>query len=77
MRCGKPSSRALNFAKVPKPIYHFKAYRNKNDVEMFLTCEIEYKMYCDQSMQNEAIIIIAANLRRILDFRNKQLLQNT
>ena len=58
MRCGKPSSRALNFAKVPKPIYHFKAYRNKNDVEMVLTCEIEYKMYCDQSMQNEAIIII-------------------
>ena len=32
---------AGNFTKVPKPIYHFKAYRTKNDVEMFLTGEIE------------------------------------
>ena len=26
----------------------FKAYRTKNDMEMLLTSEIEYKMYCDQ-----------------------------
>ena len=68
----KPSSRARNFTKVPKPIHHFKAYRTKNDVEMFLTGEIEYKMYCDQQMQNEAIFINAANSRRILAFRSKQ-----
>ena len=55
MRCGKPSSRAHNFTKLPKPIYHFKAHRTKNDVEMFLTGEIENKMYCDQQIQNEAI----------------------
>ena len=77
MRCGKPPSRALNFAKVPKPINHFKAYRTKKDVEMFLTGEIEYKMYCDQQMQNEAIFINVANPRRILAFRSKQLLHNT
>ena len=41
MRCGRPSSRARDFTKVPKPIHHFKAYRTKNDVEMFLTGEIE------------------------------------
>ena len=61
MRCGKPSSRALNFTKVPKHIHHFKAYGTQNDVEMFLTDEIEYKMYCDQQMQNEAIFINAAS----------------
>ena len=72
MRCGKPPSRARNFTKVPKPIHHFKAYRTKNDVEMFLTGEIEYKMYCHQQMQNEAIFINAANSRRILAIRSKQ-----
>ena len=51
MGCGKPSSRARNFTTVPKPIYHSKAYRTKNDVEMFLTGEIEYKMFCDQQMK--------------------------
>ena len=36
---------------------------------MFLTGEIQYKMYCDQHMQNEAIQFInAANSRRILAF---------
>ena len=49
-------------------MYHFKAYRAKNDVEMFLSGEIEYKMYCDQQMQNEAFFINAANSRRILAF---------
>ena len=72
VRCGKPPSRGRNFTKVPKPIHHFKAYRSKNDVEMFLTREIEYKMYCDQQMQNEAIFIKATNSRRILAFRSKQ-----
>ena len=72
MRCGKPSSRARNFTKVLKAIHHFKAYRTKNEVEMFLTGEIEYKMYCDQQMQNEAILLNAANSRRILAFRSKQ-----
>ena len=72
MRCGKPPSRERNFTKVPKPIHHFKAYRTKNDVEMFLTGEIEYKVYCDQQMENEAIFVNAANLRRILTFRRKQ-----
>ena len=72
MRCGKPSSRVRNFTKVPKPINHFKAYRTKNEVEMFLSCEIECKMYCDQQMQNEAIFINAANSHRILAFRSKQ-----
>ena len=76
MHCGKPSSRARNFTKVPKPIHRFKAYRTKHNVEMFFTGEIEYKMYCDQQMQNEAIFINAANSRRILAFRSKQLLQN-
>ena len=72
MRCGKPSSRARNFTKVPKPIRHFKAYRTKSNVEMFLTGEIEHKMYCDQQMQNEAIFINAENWRWILAFRSKQ-----
>ena len=36
---------SCNFTKVPKPIHQFKAYRTKNDVEMFLTGEIEHKMY--------------------------------
>ena len=44
---------------------------------MFLTGEIEYKMYCDQQMQNEAIFINAANSRRILAFRSKKWLHNT
>ena len=35
-----------------KPIHHFKAYKTKNDVKLFLTGEIDYKMYCDQQMQN-------------------------
>ena len=70
MRCGKPSSRARNFTKVPRPIHHFKAYRTKNDVEMFLSDEIEYKMYCDQQMQNEAIFMNVANSRQILAFRS-------
>ena len=72
MHCGKPSSQARNFTKVPKPIHHFKAYRTKSDVEMFLTSEIEYKMYCDQQIQNEAIFINEANSRRILALRSKQ-----
>ena len=55
-----------------KPIHHFKAYRTKNDVDMFLTGEIEYKIYCDQQLQNGAIFINAANSRRILAFRSKQ-----
>ena len=38
----------------------------------FLTGEIEYKMYCDQQMQNEAIFINATNLHRILAFQSKQ-----
>ena len=38
----------------------------------FLTGEIEYKMYCDQQMQNEAIFINAANSRRIFACRRKQ-----
>ena len=53
-------------------MHHFKAYRTKNDVEMFLTGEIEYQMYCDQQMQNEPIFINAANSRRILAFRSKR-----
>ena len=54
-----------NFTELPKPMHHFKAYRTKNDVEMFLTGEIEYNMYCDQQMQNEVIFINAANSCRI------------
>ena len=38
----------------------------------FLTGEIEYKMYCDQQMQNEANFINAANSCRIFAFRSKQ-----
>ena len=49
----------------------FKAYRTQNDVEVFLTGEIEYKMYCDQQMQSEGIFINAANSRRIFAFRSK------
>ena len=71
MGCEKPSSRARNFTTVPKPIYHSKAYRTKNDVEMFLTSEIEYKMFCDQQMQNEAIFKNGAKSRRIFAFRSK------
>ena len=44
---------------------------------MFLTGEIEYKMYCDQQMQNEAIFIKPANSRRILALQSKQSLHNT
>ena len=44
---------------------------------MFFTSEIEYKMYCDQQMQNEAIFINAVDSRRILVFRNKQWLHNS
>ena len=44
---------------------------------MFLTGEIEYKMYCDQQMQNEAIFINAATSDRILAFQSKQWLHNT
>ena len=44
---------------------------------MFLTGEIEYKMYCDQQLQNEAIFMNAANSRRILAFRSKQWQHNT
>ena len=44
---------------------------------MFLTGEIEYKMYCDLQMQNEAIFINAANSRRTLANRSKQWLHNT
>ena len=72
MHCGKPSSQAHNFTKVPKPIHHFKGYRTKNDVEMFLTGEIDYEIYCDHQMQNEVILINAANSRRILAFQSKQ-----
>ena len=68
MRFAKPSSRACNFTKVPKPTCHFEAYRTKSDVEMFLTGEVEYKMYCDQQMQSEAIFINVANSHRILAF---------
>ena len=60
--CGKPSSRARNFTKVPKPIHHFKAYRTKNDVEMFLTGEIEHKMYCDQQM---CVSCICSEMRHV------------
>ena len=72
MCCRKPSSRTRNFTKVPTPIHHFKDYRTKNDVEILLTGEIEYKIYCNQQMQNEAIFINAANLCQILAFRIKQ-----
>ena len=44
---------------------------------MFLTGEIEYKMYCNQQMQNEASFINAAYSRWILAFQSKQWLHNT
>ena len=43
----------------------------------FLSGEIEYKMYCDQQMQNEANFINAANSCRIFVFRSKQWLHTT
>ena len=39
--------------------------------------EIEYKIYCDQQMQNKAIFTNAANSGRNLAFRSKQWLHNT
>ena len=49
-----------------------KLTESKMTWKCFLTGEIEYKMYCDQQMQNEAIFINAANSCRVFAFRSKQ-----
>lgn len=39
--------------KVPKPTYHFKAYGTMNEVGMFLSGDMKFKMRCGFVMSEE------------------------
>ena len=49
-----------------------KAYRTKNDMKMFLTGKIKYKIIYARSSANGAIFMNAKNSRRIFALGSKQ-----